>query len=62
LRSYYEEAALSLADTPPDPGAAEVWFYEATAAGRTLLAARRAMRDQKAPAPLWLYMARATFN
>jgi hypothetical protein len=62
LRSYYEEAALSLADAPPDPGAAEAWFYETTAAGRTLLAARRAMRDQKAPGPLWLYMARATRN
>ncbi len=62
LRSYYEEAALSLADAPPDPGAAEAWFYESTAAGRTLLAARRAMRDQKAPGPLWLYMARATRN
>src|SRR4051794_28103714 len=62
LRSYYEEAALSLADAPPDPGAAELWFYETTAAGRTLLAARRAMREQKAPGPLWLYMARATWN
>lgn len=60
VRSYYEEAALSLADTPPDPGAAEAWFYEQTAAGRTLLAARRAMKEQGAPGPLWLYMARAT--
>lgn len=62
LRSYYEEAALSLADTPPDAGAAEAWFYEDTAAGRTLLAARRAMKDQGAPFALWLYMARATRN
>ncbi len=62
LRSYYEEAALSLADAPPEPGAAEAWFYETTAAGRTLLAARRSMREQKAPGPLWLYMARATRN
>ena len=62
LRSYYEEAALSLVDAPPDPGAAEDWFYASTAAGSALLAARRAMKDQGAPGALWLYMARATRN
>jgi hypothetical protein len=60
VRSYYEEAALSLADAPPDPGAAEAWFYEITAGGQALLAARRALKEQGAPGPLWLYMARAT--
>ena len=60
LRTYYEEAALSLADAPPDPGAAEAWFYDVTAGGRLLLEARRAMRDAGAPQPFWFYMARAT--
>jgi D-proline reductase (dithiol) PrdB len=62
VRSYYEEAALSLADAPPDPGAAEAWFYEVTAGGQALLAARRALKEQGAPGPFWLYMARATRN
>ncbi len=60
IRTYYEEAALSLVAVPPDAAAAEAWFYEQTAAGPTLLAARAAMRTQGAPTILWLYMARAT--
>jgi hypothetical protein len=60
IRTYYEEAALSLADATPEAGQGEVWFYEQTAAGRTMLAARAVMREQAAPFPIWLYMARAT--
>ncbi len=60
LRTYYEEAALALNDEPPAPGAAESWFYDVTQGGRTLLEARRAMRDGGAPFPVWFYMARAT--
>lgn len=60
IRTYYEEAAVSLVDVAPDAGQGEAWFYEQTAAGRTLLAARARMRDQGAPVLIWLYMARAT--
>lgn len=60
IRTYYEEAAVSLVDVAPDAGQGEAWFYEQTAAGRTLLAARAQMRDQGAPVLIWLYMARAT--
>jgi hypothetical protein len=60
IRTYYEEAAIALADGPPAGGATEAWFYEQTAAGRTLLAARAAMQAAEAPFPLWFYMARAT--
>jgi hypothetical protein len=60
IRSYYEEAAIALADGPPAGGQTEAWFYEQTAAGRTLLAARAAMQAADAPFPLWFYMARAT--
>ena len=60
IRTYYEEAALALADAVPAAGQGEAWFSEQTAAGRTLLAARAQMRDQGAPFPVWLYMARAT--
>ena len=60
IRAYYTEAALQLA-TGPAPGArsAEAWFFEATEAGKTMLAARAALRDQDAPFPFWFYMAPA---
>jgi hypothetical protein len=60
IRTYYEEAALELA-TGPTPGgrAAEAWFFEATEAGKTMLAARKAMKEQEAPFPFWFYMAPA---
>jgi hypothetical protein len=60
IRTYYEEAALELV-TGPAPGgrAAEAWFFEETEAGRTLMAARAALRDQEAPFPFWFYMAPA---
>ena len=60
IRTYYEEAAQSLVDVAPDAGQGEAWFYEQTAAGRTMLAARAQMREQGAPTMIWLYMARAT--
>ena len=60
IRTYYEEVAIALADGPPAGGRTEAWFYEQTAAGRTLLAARAAMQEAGAPFPLWFYMARAT--
>jgi len=60
IRTYYEEAAASLVDVAPAAGQGEAWFYEQTAAGRTMLAARVKMREQGAPFPIWLYMARAT--
>ena len=58
IRTYYEEAALELVDGPPPGGRqVEAWFYEETEAGRTLMAARGALRDQEAPFPFWFYMA-----
>ncbi|MFM8305139.1 MAG: hypothetical protein ACKOA9_12735 [Actinomycetota bacterium] len=59
IRTYYEEAAAALVDTVP-AGQGESWFYEQTAAGHTMLAARARMREQGAPVMIWLYMARAT--
>ncbi|MEN9506896.1 MAG: putative D-proline reductase gamma subunit [Actinomycetota bacterium] len=57
IRTYYEEAALALTDGPPPDGrAVETWFFDATEAGSTMLAARVAMRDAGAPFPLWFYM------
>ena len=53
-------AALELAGGPPPDGrATEAWFYESTEAGKTLMAARAAIKEQEAPFPLWFYMAPA---
>ena len=60
IRAYYDEAALELVTGPPPGGrAAEAWFFEQTAAGRTLLAARKSLEAQGAPFPFWFYMAPA---
>ncbi len=62
IRTYYEEAGLELvgalngsADVP-DGRAAEAWFYESTEAGKTVMAARQAIKDQDGPFPAWFYM------
>lgn len=58
IRTYYEEAALELVTGPPPGGrAAEAWFFDTTEAGRTVLAARAAIKAQDAPFPFWFYMA-----
>lgn len=60
IRTFYEEAALELANGPsPGARASEAWFFEQTEAGRTVIAARRALKEQEAPTPFWLYMAPA---
>lgn len=60
IRAYYEEAGLELVDGPTPGGrAAEAWFFEATEAGKTVMAARGALKDQEAPFPFWFYMAPA---
>ncbi len=57
IRTYYEEAALELVDGPPPDGrAAEAWFFEQTEAGKTVMAARAAIKEQGAPHPVWFYM------
>ena len=48
IRSYYEELAVELSDGPPGPWAAECWFFGETEAGKTVLAARRAMKAAEA--------------
>ncbi len=58
IRTYYEEAAVELAEGPPADGRAiEAWFFEKTEAGKTVLAARKAIQEQDAPFPFWFYMA-----
>ena len=58
IRTYYEEAAIELADGPVAGGRAiENWFFDETEAGKVVLAARAALSDQGAPFPFWFYMA-----
>ena len=58
IRTYYEEAALSLVDTKDIAGRAlEEWFFTETEAGKLVMEARRAVKDQEAPMPVWFYMA-----
>ncbi len=60
IRAYYEEAALELVTGPPPGGrAAEAWFFEETEAGKTVMAARAALKEQGAPFGFWFYMAPA---
>lgn len=59
IRTYYDEAASMLVDAPPTARAAEAWFFEHTAAGATVLAARTALRESGAKFPVWFYMAPA---
>jgi D-proline reductase (dithiol) PrdB len=56
LRTYFEEAALGATGAAPAVGVAEAWFLGSTATGRTLRAARDAMRATGAPFPLWYYL------
>jgi hypothetical protein len=58
IRTYYEEAALELVDGPPPEGrAAEAWFFEQTEAGKTILAARKSIKEQGGPRGVWFYLA-----
>jgi len=60
IRSYYTEAALELATGPtPDGRSVEAWFHEETEAGKTVMAARAALKQQEAAFPRWFYMAPA---
>jgi hypothetical protein len=58
IRTYYEEAALALVNGPvPGGRAMEDWYYSQTEAGKTVLAARTAMRVAGVKRPIWFYMA-----
>jgi hypothetical protein len=56
VRGYYETAALGLADHVPGAWAGARWFFDQTEGGKTVLAARAAMRDAGAKTAVWFYM------
>jgi hypothetical protein len=56
VRSYYEEAALALADHVPAARQAESWLYRQTETGKALRQAQAALRDAGAPRDVWLWL------
>jgi hypothetical protein len=65
IRAYYEEAALELvvsgntSGKPPGGRQTEAWFFEQTEAGKSILAARQAVKASGVPHPVWFYLAPA---
>ena len=60
LRSYYEEAAMSLADHVPAARAAETWIYQATKLGEVLHDAQARIRGQGRDRRDWYYLIPST--
>jgi hypothetical protein len=56
IRGYYETAALALIEHTPAAWETTRWFLERTEAGRTIHAARNAMRDAGADRNAWFYL------
>mgnify|MGYP006889816681 CR=1 FL=1 len=47
IRGYYETAALAMVDHAPPAWAGARWFFDATEAGKVLMAARAEMERQE---------------
>lgn len=60
LRSYYVEAALSLADHVPAARAAEAWLYDGTQLGEVLHAAQAQLHGQGRDRQDWYYLIPST--
>lgn len=60
LRSYYEEAALSLSDHVPGARQAESWIYQSTQLGEVLHAAQEAVKGAGAERKDWYYIMPST--
>ncbi len=62
LRSYYEEAALSLSDHVPAARQAESWLYRATKLGELLHQAQANLKDSGAERRDWYYVMPSTHH
>lgn len=60
LRSYYEEAALSLSDHVPGARQAESWIYQSTQLGKVMHDAQEAIKTAGAERPVWYYIMPST--
>jgi len=62
LRSYYEEAALSLSDHVPAARQAESWLYRGTKLGKLLHEAQANLKNSGADRPDWYYVMPSTHH
>ena len=60
LRSYYEEAALSLSDHVPDARQAESWIYRSTRLGEVLHKAQATLKEAGKDRRDWYYLMPST--
>ena len=56
IKNFYEEAAISLADTPPSARTAESWFVKETLGGKTIQKARIKMKEADVNFYFWYYL------
>ena len=56
IKNFYEEAAISLADTPPSARRAESWFVNETVGGKTIQKARIKMKEADVNFYFWYYL------
>ena len=56
IKNFYEEAAISLADTPPSARRAESWFVTETLGGKTIQTARIKMKEASVNFYFWYYL------
>ena len=56
IKNFYEEAAISLADTPPSARRAESWFVTETLGGQTIQTARIKMKEADVNFYFWYYL------
>ena len=56
IKNFYEEAAISLSDSPPSARSAESWFVKQTKAGAVIQKARINMKEAGANFYFWYYL------
>ena len=56
IKNFYEEAAISLNDSPPSARSAESWFVTETLGGETIQTARIKMKDADVNFYFWYYL------
>ena len=56
IKNFYEEAAISLNDSPPSARSAESWFITETLGGETIQTARIKMKEADVNFYFWYYL------
>ena len=56
IKNFYEEASISLSNSPPSARSAESWFVTETLGGQTIQTARIKMKEAGAKFYFWYYL------